>query len=142
MSALTKVKQFLRTENFFGDGLRFAIFGAVNTAITLLLFQALLFFLPPLMSYYLSWALGLVVLMVAFPAYVFRGSHLTFHRLLGTAAVYASSLALGGLLLIQAQTFGLSARLAILATLATTSAYNFLASRTIFRCTRSCVIRN
>jgi putative flippase GtrA len=132
MMAPVMLREF-KQENFVGDGLRFIILGSANTILTLLVYQVLVSSLSPLLSYYLSWVIGLLVLLIAFPSYVFRGSRLTLRRALATIIIYICSLVFGGLLLAKMIVQGVHLRLAILFVVALTMIFNFSASRLIFR---------
>ncbi|RKT44522.1 GtrA family protein [Thiocapsa rosea] len=123
-------------QGLIGDGLRFALVGAGNTAFTLLVFQLLLFWLSPLISYYLSWAIGLAVLLVAFPRYVFKGSSATVWRAASTVAIYLASLMIGGVLLSELTAFGINPRFGILIAIGFTTLFNFAASRLVYRLIR------
>lgn len=123
----------LNNRSLSGDGLRFAVMGFANTAFTLMIYQLLMFVMQPLPSYYLSWAVGLVVLLFAFPAYVFKGARGGPGRGLAIIAIYLISLVLGGWLLTQVEAHGVNPRSAILFVIALTTVFNFTASRLIFR---------
>ncbi|EGV19425.1 GtrA family protein [Thiocapsa marina] len=130
------MKRLLGDQGLLGDGLRFALVGAGNTLFTLAVFQLLLFWLSPLPSYYLSWAIGLAVLLVAFPSYVFKGSTATVWRTISTVAIYLASLLIGGILLSELTSIGISPRLGILIAIAFTTLFNFAASRLVYRLIR------
>lgn len=126
----------LKKDSFFGDGVRFIIVGAGNTVFTLLIYQIIVSILSPLIAYYLSWLIGLLVLFFAFPAYVFRGIHLTLLRALAMIVVYGSSLFFGGQLLEEMQARTWNPRLAIFFVLMLTTGFNFMGSRMVFRLMR------
>lgn len=130
------MKSFLGGQGLLGDGLRFVLVGAGNTLFTLIVFQLLLFKLSPLLSYYLAWAIGLAVLMVAFPRYVFKGSIATAWRAASTVAIYLTSLLIGGVLLNELIAIGMNPRLGILITIGFTTLFNFAASRLVYRLIR------
>lgn len=130
----------LNEHNLLGDGLRFVLVGVGNTLLTLLIFQALLFHLSPLVSYYVSWAIGLAVLITAFPRYVFKGSALTAWRAVLTVVIYLISVLSGGWLLNQLTALGIMPRVGILMTVAFTTIFNFAASRLVFRLSRLNVV--
>ncbi len=130
------MKSLLGGQGLLGDGLRFALVGAGNTLFTLIVFQLLLFKLSPLLSYYLSWAIGLAVLLVAFPRYVFKGSIATVWRAASTVAIYLASLLIGGVLLSELIAIGMNPRLGILITIGFTTLFNFAASRLVYRLIR------
>lgn len=126
-------RNLITKDSLIGDGLRFVIVGIANTFFTIIIFQVLVSVMSPLLSYYMAWAVGLVILLLAFPAYVYRGSRLTVRRALATISIYATSLFLGGLILTQAQVQGINPRLGILLVIVLTTAFNFGASRIVYR---------
>ena len=129
-----KKNNLLNRPDIFGDGLRFIVVGLGNTLFTFVVFQLLLFKLSPLLSYYLSWAIGFTLLLVAFPHFVFKGSSLTTWRALLTFVIYLSSMVLGGFLLRTLHLdFGLNPRFGVILTIIFTTAFNFSASRLVFR---------
>lgn len=130
------MKSLLGGQDLLGDGLRFALVGAGNTLFTLLVFQILLFWLSPLVAYYLSWVIGLAVLLVVFPRYVFKGSTATAWRAASTVAIYLASLLIGGVLLSELIAIGMNPRLGILITIGFTTLFNFAASRLVYRLIR------
>ncbi len=131
------MKQLSGEQGLLGDGLRFVLVGAGNTLFTLLVFQILLFWLSPLAAYYLSWAIGLAVLLVAFPRYVFKGSTATAWRAASTVAIYLGSLLIGGVLLNELTAIGMNPRFGILIAIGFTTLFNFAASRLVYRLIRS-----
>lgn len=127
------MNKVLHGNGLFGDGLRFVLVGAGNTLFTLLVFQALYFHLPYLISYYLSWAIGFAVLMIAFPRFVFKGSTLTSWCAVMTLAIYLTSLLTGGELMNVLAGLGIAPRIGILITIAFTTLVNFSLSRLVYR---------
>lgn len=130
------MKSLLGGQGLLGDGLRFALVGAGNTLFTLLVFQLLLFWLSPLAAYYLSWVIGLAVLLVVFPRYVFKGSTATVWRAASTVAIYLASLLIGGVLLSELTVIGMNPRFGILIAIGFTTLFNFALSRLVYRLIR------
>lgn len=123
----------LKKPSIAGDGLRFVFLGGVNTGITLVIYQLLLFALPPLPAYYASWAIGLMALIFAFPSYVFKGSHGGLWRVIATIGIYMTSLTLGGLLLTRTKALGIEPQFGIFFVIGLTMFFNFATSRLVFR---------
>jgi putative flippase GtrA len=117
---------------FAGDAVRFIMAGAINTAISFAIYQAALFFVPPLVAYAISWIAGLAFLVVVYPERVFPGGRRTAldRVLLGLAYV---AVFLVGVVTLNAISGIVPPRLAILFVLVVTTLANFLASRTILR---------
>jgi putative flippase GtrA len=123
----------LKKKTVIGDGLRFIILGIANTVFTLLIFQLLVTILSPLYSYCIAYLCGLVVVLLAYPAYVFRGSCATPLRMLTVIGIYAGSVLLGGLLLEEVRQHDVNPRIGIFIAIAATTSFNFGASRAAFR---------
>ncbi|MCZ8543099.1 hypothetical protein OOJ09_02820 [Mesorhizobium qingshengii] len=115
------------------DALRFLVAGALNTALTSVVYFAGLLLLPSAASYAIAWLLGLAFVMVFYPGRVFPGgrTHLADRLTVGgsVAAVFVAGLATLHFLeqLLQSRT------VAFFSTLAFTTILNFLVSRWILR---------
>lgn len=115
------------------DGLRFLIAGGLNTALTLVVYQALLFILSPSASYAISWCCGLFFVISFYPSRVFSGAcaDVSARVRLGISYAVLFLLGLGALRLLGWA--GVSPRLAILVVLGITTASNFLVGRCVLR---------
>lgn len=116
-----------------GDASRFLFAGVVNTGLTLLAYQMLLFVMPPPFAYAGSWLAGLCFVALVYPDKVFKqGRHGIGDRaLLGTS--YCGVFLLGMLLLQLLRAIELAPRLAIFIVLSCTIPLNFALSRGILR---------
>jgi len=113
------------------DGVRFVLAGVVNTLITLAAYQVLLFVVPAWLAYTISWAGGLLFVMIFYPARVFAGARRDLPARVGLATSYAVVFVLGLVTLRVLGNFGLSSRIAIFGVLAMTTALNFVLGRFI-----------
>lgn len=113
--------------------LRFLIAGALNTALTSLIYFAGLMILPSGISYTIAWLAGLAFVMAFYPDRVFAGGRSGFADRVAVGgsvvAVFVAGLATLHLLERMLQ----SRAAAFFATLAVTTILNFLASRWILR---------
>jgi putative flippase GtrA len=115
------------------DAVRFLVAGSVNTLLSLLVYQALLFVLSPAWSYAVAWAAGIIFPAVVYPHRVFPGGRRAMTDRLLLAMCYAG-IFLAGLVLLQLFIALTAApRVAIIGTLAVTTAISFLISRLILR---------
>lgn len=116
-----------------GDGLRFLIAGGLNTALTMAIYQLLLFFVSPGAAWTLAWLCGLLFISVAYPKKVFAGGRLSAGRMILNGAYYGCSYALSlALLHIFTQIPGVGPRLSAFLVLGVTVPLNFVVSRIIF----------
>lgn len=113
--------------------LRFLVAGAVNTGLSLLVYQAALFIVPHTPAYVLSYIAGILAAYVLYSRHVFDAP-LNTARLPAFVLFYLASLAAGALLnaaLIEQA--GIAARLAIFITIAVMLPVNYLGSRWCLR---------
>lgn len=116
-----------------GDALRFLVAGALNTALTSVVYFVGLLLLPSSASYAIAWLIGLAFVMVFYPDRVFPGGRTRLADRLtvggSVAAVFVAGLATLHFLEQALQ----SRALAFFSTLAFTTILNFLVSRWILR---------
>lgn len=53
---------------------RFLVAGTLNTGITIIIYQSLIFIISPSMSYCISWCVGVILVSVIYPYFVFRAN--------------------------------------------------------------------
>jgi hypothetical protein len=104
---------------------RFISLGAVNTALTAILYQVLLYFTSSTLAYSLSWLTGFLILVLLYPKYVF-GTSITISSILMTSIIYLSSLFLGVVMFYYLDASMMSPRLSIFLVIIVTSIYNYL----------------
>lgn len=113
--------------------LRFVAAGAVNTGLSLLVYQAALFVMPHVPAYVLSYVAGIVMAYLLYSRQVFDAP-LATSRFAAFALFYSISLVLGATLnawLIEQ--LGVAERLAIFATIAVMLPVNYLGTRYCLR---------
>ena len=114
-----------------GEGGRFVVAGAINTAATVALYQVLLYVAPPWLAYSAAWVTGIAIIWVLYPGYVFRSGSTTRARFAITAhyalAYFASVALLQGFIAV-----GLHSRLAVFAVVAVMTPINFFVARWIY----------
>ncbi len=116
-----------------GRILRFLVAGAVNTGLSLLVYQAALFIMPHTPAYVLSYIAGMVAAYWLYSRHVFDAP-LNAPRFAAFALFYVASLAIGALLnAALIETIGILARLAIFITIAVMLPVNYLGSRWCLR---------
>ena len=61
-----------RSRQFARDAARFLVAGGTNTALTLVIYQILLFFISAPVAYTITWFVSLTLVSVFYPTHVFR----------------------------------------------------------------------
>ena len=116
-----------------GRILRFLVVGAVNTGLSLLVYQAALFIVPHTPAYVLSYIAGILAAYFLYSRHVFD-TPLTAARLSVFTLFYLASLVVGALLnAALIEQVGIMARLAIFITIAVMLPVNYLGSRWCLR---------
>ena len=112
---------------------RFLVAGAVNTGLSVLVYQAALFVMPHTPAYAVAYICGVVAAYLLYSRHVFDAPHRA-DRFAAFAMFYTSSLAVGTLLnAVLIQEVGIAARLAIFITVAVMLPVNYLGSRWCLR---------
>lgn len=111
---------------------RFSFAGIANTAVTLVVYQGLLFLTSAHIAYALSWFLGLAMVLTLYPRHVFgrRAALPKAHRV-SIAVAYAISFFIGLSIIYLCNIMGIWERLSIFISIGTTTVFNFLAIRYI-----------
>ena len=116
-----------------GRILRFLVAGAVNTGLSLLVYQAALFIVPHTPAYVLSYIAGILAAYFLYSRHVFD-TPLTAARLSVFTLFYLASLVVGALLnAALIEQVGIMTRLAIFITIAVMLPVNYLGSRWCLR---------
>ena len=116
-----------------GRILRFLVAGAVNTGLSLLVYQAALFIVSHTPAYVLSYIAGILAAYFLYSRHVFDAP-LNAARLSVFTLFYLASLAVGALLnAALIEEIGITARLAIFITIAVMLPVNYLGSRWCLR---------
>lgn len=119
---------------FFGQGLRFVTVGVVNAIGTLILYELLLFVVPYMYAYAISWLAGLFFVNIAYPHFVYRKAALTRRETVLNSAYYVLSFTVSWALLhLFTEEMGIRPRLSMLCVLAVVVPLNFLVTRGIYR---------
>jgi putative flippase GtrA len=112
---------------------RFVAAGAVNTALSVLVYQGALFLMPHVPAYMLSYVAGIVIAYLLYSRRVFDVP-LTVSRFAAFVLFYSASLAIGTILnAVLIEQLGIAERLAIFATIVLMLPVNYLGSRHCLR---------
>ena len=107
---------------------RYLLVGSANTLSTMAVYQLLVTILSPAVAYALAWLVGLVIVAVAYPKFVFRVTG-GWARGGAIAITYAAVFAVGLLLIALLESLNVQNRLSILLVLPVTITMSYLASR-------------
>ena len=122
----------MRISAVAADAARFVGIGAINTVLTTLLYQVLLFHLDHTSAFTIAWLSGLVLVSIAYPKIVFRSGPAGPYRILANACYYAFSFFVS-LWVLRRLSLEISPRIAVFAMLGIVTPLNFVVSRQIFR---------
>lgn len=115
------------------DASRFLLAGLANTALTLAVYQLLLFALPPGLAYTGAWACGLLFVVVVYPSKVFPEGRTGRAARMGIAVSYIAVFGIGLVTLEVLERFGVPPRLAIVLVMMVTTVVNFAIGRALLR---------
>lgn len=112
---------------------RFIVAGAVNTGLSVLVYQAALFVLPHTPAYVMSYVAGIGIAYLLYSRHVFAAGF-NVRRFGAFVLFYSVSLAAGaGLNAVLIETLGVAERLAIFITIAVMLPVNYFGSRCCLR---------
>jgi len=111
---------------------RFIMTGGLNTILTIALYQLLVTYINPEVSYALAWLAGFVFIAIAYPKYVFRSDSRSTGKIVLLAILYAVSFSLGLFLMFLFIKLGLHERLSVFVVIAITSSVNFIFAKWLF----------
>ena len=115
------------------DAARFLVAGALNTALTTVVYFVGLLIASPGVSYTVAWLVGLVFVMAFYPHRVFVGGDRSLRARLMLAAIVIAVYLIGIVLLRLLIALTGDPRLAFVVTLAATTVVNFILGRTALR---------
>ncbi len=115
------------------DGLRFLAAGAINTALTTMIYFVCLQFASPSAAYAAAWLVGIGFVMIVYPDRVFVGGRRTLRARLLFGALTVAVFAVGLVTLRWLVQAGSDTGIAFLLTLVLTTALNFLGGRMLSR---------
>jgi len=112
-----------------GQGARFLLIGLFNTGFTVLVYQGLLFFMGPELSYTIAYAMGLVIVSILHPKVAFQVAQPSATTVGGILLYYIAIYFIGVSLLHLLEPIVGNPRLTIVLVLAILIPVNFLATR-------------
>ncbi len=127
MTAPLKVKA--RDHGLRGDALRFLGAGCLNTLITYVIYQILLFVLTPSLAYSCTWVIGILFVALFYPSKVFGRSNPSGRLKLLVAGVYAVSYLIGLATIMMLNAWYGIPRFSIIIALFLTTCFNFFVMR-------------
>lgn len=106
--------------------------GGLNTLFTLAIYQLVVTFLSPSISYTIAWLVGFLFVLIAYPKFVFRSESLSIKKSISLLLFYLGSFLVGLLLTWSFVHWGLNERLTIFVVIAITSTINFIAGKFLY----------
>ena len=130
---LAKARKLAADKNVAGDAFRFLIAGGFNVLLTLGVYQLCLLVWNHNISYSMSWAVGLVYLVLVYPNKVFPGGRSSPGKALVVVCSYLLVFSASLWSLNQIVGLGVNERLAIFFVLAISTVLNFISMRIVYR---------
>lgn len=118
---------------FWSDAGRFLGAGLVNTALTLVIYQVLLFWLPATVAYAGAWLVGLAFVALVYPSHVFKGGRTGNEARVATSVIYLLGFVIGLATVKFLDTMFGAERLAVFGALLITTIFNFALMRIALR---------
>lgn len=104
---------------------RFLLASLVNNAVTILLYQGLLFVVSPSLSFIIAWAVGIVMVVTLYPQHVFRVEKPALRDKATISVIYGLSFIVGLIIIRLMDADPLMARLSIFVVLLSNFFLNF-----------------
>ncbi len=123
----------LSQSEFAKEGGRFVIAGITSTLLTITLYQICLFFFSPLISCTLSWIIGISMMILVYPAYIFKKKSSTISEKLAIISWYLIIFIISASLINLFIYFKINSRVAIFISLIFATPINFLGLRFILK---------
>jgi len=115
------------------DSLRFLLAGCLNTLMSLALYQLLLSVIAPTLAYGITWALGIMILLVFYPKKVFPDSNPAAVDYIFITFFYVLVFVVGLCSLSGLSSLNINPRLSIFIVLVITTLCNFSLMRFVLR---------
>ena len=112
-------------KNLLAELARFVTTGGVNTLLTLALYQFLVTYIRPEISYAIAWISGFVFLAVAYPKYVFKSETPSIRQTGLLLALYLASFSIGLFLMWLSVQWALHERLSVIIVIVITATGHF-----------------
>lgn len=115
------------------EGLRFVLFGVLNTAVTYGIYCLLVFVLVPQLAYLIVYALGIVIAYIGNAKWVFKAKVSATSALAYPFMQLGQYLVTAGTLQVMLQVFALEKRIALAVAIIIIAPFAFLMNRYVFR---------
>lgn len=120
--------RFVSADSLLGEVARFLAAGVGNTLLTIGVYQIALSFAAPLTAYVIAWAVGVALVALFYPRFVYRRGA-NWRGAATMIAVYAAAFCLGALITYLCERAGIPPRAIIFISAAITAAFSYLAGR-------------
>jgi len=115
-----------------GEAARFLMTGGLNTVLTIALYQLLVSFVNPSLSYAIAWIAGFIFVAITYPKFVFRSDSTSLRQSMALFYVYLVSFLVGIFLTWMFVRGGGNERFSIFVVIAITSTINFIAGKFLY----------
>ena len=132
---MIKYLRYLATNKpfIFIESFKFISVGILNTLLTITIYQICLFFVAHAISYAISWAVGLIFVILFYPAAVFQQKSTSYNKKLLVGVLYFLVFIFCSVILEIIVSHGINNRLAIFIVFVFSTIFNFFGMRFILR---------
>jgi hypothetical protein len=117
----------------FNDGRRFVFAGILNSFLSVGLYQLFMFIMSATTAYTLTWVIGVVLVSMIYPTWVFSGVKQNFKNSLITAGIYLLSFLIGVLVIYLSDIIWPGNRLSVFVAMLLSATLNFFGFRICLR---------
>lgn len=117
----------------FSDGRRFVVAGIFNSFLSVGLYQLLMFMMSPTVAYTLTWIIGLALVSIIYPTWVFSAVKQNFRNSTITVGVYMLSFLIGSTVIFLSDIIWPGNRLSVFVAVLLSATLNFFVLRIFLR---------
>jgi hypothetical protein len=122
-----------KMSTIFSDGRRFVVAGIFNSFLSVGLYQLLMFMMSPTVAYTLTWIIGLALVSIIYPTWVFSAVKQNFRNSTITVGVYMLSFLIGSTVIFLSDIIWPGNRLSVFVAVLLSATLNFFVLRIFLR---------
>ncbi len=129
----SKLQKYFTSDGLAGQIWRFLTSGSLNVVISLTVYELMVIKFSPTVSYLTAWTIGVLIVSVLYPLFVFKNKTLRFSKSLFTTLYYVAYAAVSVFLLNWVISLGVHKAFAPVVVLCIVTPVTFIFSRFIYK---------